>query len=44
MNLHTFFYIEIIKVTPLLPTTIWFNNKETCLYIHENHENHFFGS
>jgi hypothetical protein len=40
MNLHTFFYIEVIKVAPLIATTIWCNNKETCLYIHESHSSH----
>jgi len=28
MNLHAFSYIEIIKVTPLIAITIWFNNKK----------------
>jgi hypothetical protein len=43
-NLHAFFYIEVIKVTPLIATTIWLNSKETYLYIHRNHSSHLFES
>ncbi len=44
MNLHAFYYIEIIKVTPLIATIIWFNSKETYLYIHGNHFSHLLES
>jgi hypothetical protein len=32
MNLYAFSYIEVIKVAPLIATTIWFNNNKTYLY------------